>query len=196
MDGKLEEMKFLTLMLLTGLFLSGTAFARAFTTIKISTDGTTATVLIAEFGTDDIARKFENDIKHMPKSVKVLRFNHDNLGGRMPHAWRIARLLRERRITTYVNNSYCASMCTLIFLGGAERIATSGASFMIHAGRGSGRDPAAASKVNAYVATQYIEHGLDKGLAKKIFITDERTRTDHHYSAREAQQIGLVTNIR
>lgn len=183
-------------MLLTGSFLTGTAFAQPFTTITISTDGTTATVLIAEFGTDDIAGKFENDIKRMPKSVKVLRFNRDNLGGCMPHAWRIARLLRERRITTYVNDSHCASMCTLIFLGGVERIATSGASFMIHAGRGSGRDPAAASKVNAYVATQYIEHGFNKEVAEQIFITNESTRRDHHYSSREAQKIGLVTQIR
>lgn len=189
-------MKYLVTIMLTCFFLAGTASAKSFETISLSSDGRIATVLIGKFGTDDIARKFEKDIKGMPASVKVLRFNRDNLGGRTPHAWRIAKTLRERRITTSVNDVYCASMCTLIFLGGAERVATSSATFMIHVVRGNGHHPALAAKLNSFVGSLYKKYGLSERLAEKIFITDERTRTDHHFSSHEAQQIGLVTNIR
>jgi hypothetical protein len=196
MDGKLEGMKYLVAIVLTCFFLVGTASAKSFETISLSSDGRIATVLIGKFVTDDIARKFDNDIKGMPASVKELRFNRDNLGGRTPHAWRIAKLLRERHITTYVNDAHCASMCTLIFLGGAERVATSGATFMIHVVRGNRHDPRLAAKLNSYVGSLYKQYGLSERLAEKIFITDESTRTDHHFSSREAQQIGLVTDIR
>ncbi len=170
--------------------------AQAFETIRLSNDGRTAVVLIDDFGTNKIADKFVKDIEYLPLTVRVLRFNEDNFGGRTPHAWKIAKTLRERGITTFIDDAYCASMCTLIFMGGVKRDATPGSSFMIHVVRGNGRNPAATAKVNAYVGSLYKQYGLSERLAEKIFITDESTRTDHRYSAVEAQQIGLVTDIR
>jgi len=184
---------FLTFLCL--LFLKA-ASAHAFETIRLSNDGRTAVVLIDDFGTNEIADKFVEDIEHLPASVRVLRFNEDNFGGRTPHAWKIAKTLRERGITTFIDDAYCASMCTLIFMGGVKRDATRGSTFMIHAVRGNGRNPAATTKVNAYIGGLYKQYGLSEPLAEKIFITDESTRTDHRYSAIEAQQIGLVTDIR
>jgi|GEM_PF-2171806 len=172
------------------------ASAQAFETIRLSNDGRTAVVLIDDFGTNVIADKFVKDIEHLPMSVRVLRFSQDNFGGRTPHAWKIAKILRERGISTLVDDAYCASMCTLIFMGGVERIATRDSTFMIHAVRGDGRNPAATTKVNSYVGKLYKQYGLLERLAEMIFITDERTRTDHRYSAVEAQKIGLVTDIR
>ncbi|WP_188667013.1 hypothetical protein [Terasakiella brassicae] len=195
MDRKLEKMMRLLAILVCLLFLKAGS-AQAFETIRLSNDSRTAVVLIDDFGTNEIADKFVKDIEHLPLTVRVLRFNEDNFGGRTPHAWKIAKTLRERGITTFIDDAYCASMCTLIFMGGIKRDATPGSSFMIHVVRGNDRNPAATTKVNAYVGGLYKRYGLSEPLAEKIFITDESTRTDHRYSAVEAQQIGLVTDIR
>ena len=67
---------------------------------------------------------------------------------------------------------------------------------MVHAVRGDWCDPAATTKVNSYVATQYIAHGFNKSLANQIFVRNESSRDGHHFSSRKAQKVGLVTRIR
>lgn len=76
----------------------------AYETISISHDGRVATVLIDSLRTDEVADKFAKDIQAMPKSVKVLKFYKNNFGGRTPQAWKIAKILRNRRITTFADN--------------------------------------------------------------------------------------------
>ena len=67
------------------------------------------------------------------KLGKIRTVELNSVGGYVIYAEEIAKLIRERRITTKVRNgAICLSACVLIFQSGIRRIAHKTAVFMIH----------------------------------------------------------------
>jgi hypothetical protein len=66
-----------------------------------------------------VAKEFETFLDAMATTVVVVRL--DSIGGRILEAQKIADLIQRRNLTTFVAKD-CLSACTIVFLGGKQRI--------------------------------------------------------------------------
>jgi len=86
-----------------------------------------------------LASDFDKVVRASPK-IRIVDLN--SVGGRIGEAEKLARLIRERGLTTYVSWR-CLSACTIAFASGRERWLKTGAQLGYHVGAFAGRESAA-----------------------------------------------------
>lgn len=91
----------------------------------------------------------------------------DSEGGRIGEAVRIAKLVRERRLDTYVE-TYCASACTFIFLAGEDRAATAHAKIGFHRAFFPGMSPELDAAMNDSMLEEYRGAGLSDAFLARV----------------------------
>jgi hypothetical protein len=86
-----------------------------------------------------LASDFDKLVRAFPL-IETVRL--DSAGGRIGEAVKLARLIRERGLATYVSRQ-CLSACTIAFASGRERWLNAGAQLGYHVGAFAGRENAA-----------------------------------------------------
>jgi hypothetical protein len=110
-----------------------------------------------------VAQEFESFL-NAAATVSAVRL--DSIGGRILEAQKIADLIKSRNLTTFVVNE-CLSACTIIFLGGKERVLLPTARLGFHqpAFRGMTADDRTAAIA---IETQRLQRfGLSKEFAER-----------------------------
>ncbi|MFZ6655344.1 hypothetical protein [Undibacterium sp. TJN19] len=88
-------------------------------------------------------------------------------GGRLLEAERIADLVRQRRLDTYVEG-LCASACTYVFLAGKDRAATVNAKIGFHQPSFPGMDADAVKGVTKTMLDKYRGAGLPEAFLQRV----------------------------
>lgn len=91
-------------------------------------------------------------------------------GGRILEASRIAAVVRERSLNTYVEGQ-CASACTYIFLAGADRAATPNAQIGFHRPTFPGLDAASHARMTADMIQHYRNAGMSETFLNRVRAT-------------------------
>jgi ATP-dependent protease ClpP protease subunit len=97
----------------------------------------------------------------------------DSFGGRIAEGVRIAKLVRERKLDTYVE-THCESACTLIFLAGGDRAATPHAQIGFHRAFFPGMDPA----LDARMTESMLEHYRTAGVSEEFLARVKDTKAE------------------
>jgi len=152
--------------------------------------------------TPGTAARFKAEIDKRGDYVKTVVLNSP--GGSVQDALAMARLIREKRLGTLVeNDGYCASSCPLIFAGGVMRTAEKDASIGVHqvislpaAGAplveaGAGASFNLAQKISA----ECQRHLVDMGVDPRVWIHAMETPPDKifYFTAEELTQLKLAT---
>jgi ATP-dependent protease ClpP protease subunit len=98
----------------------------------------------------------------------------DSFGGRIAEGVLIAKLVRERKLNTYVE-THCESACTLVFLAGADRAATPHAQIGFHRAFFPGMDPA----LDARMTERMLEHYRAAGVSEPFLARVSETKAEH-----------------
>ena len=113
-------------------------------------------------------------------------------GGRMAEAVHIARLVRERKLNTYVE-THCESACTLIFLAGADRAGTPHAQIGFHRAFFPGMSPQLDAAMTEDMLKKYREAGLSEAFLDRVRNTQA---SDMWYPARdELVEAHVITRL-
>lgn len=136
------------------------------TTIELMRDG--KTVRLSGGINDGAARQLRRSLDAAPSVTTVIL---NSPGGWMNEGERLAQLIKERRLNTYVE-TFCASACTIAFLAGRDRAADPKARIGFHAVKfvGSGSDTPGADEERATRAA-YEGARLPEGFVQKIGAT-------------------------
>jgi ATP-dependent protease ClpP protease subunit len=144
--------------------------------VQLSRDGQ-ALVLTGELGAGS-ASKVKAQLEQTPDVATIVL---ESPGGRMTEAVGIARLIRERKLNTYVE-THCESACTLIFLAGEDRAGTPDAQIGFHRASFPGMDPKLDAAMTEKMIKKYREAGLSEAFLERI----RHTRADDMwYPARD-----------
>ena len=122
--------------------------------------------------------------------VRVLQL--ETQGGRIASAERLAALVRENDLTTYVP-SHCASAGMIVFLAGERRVTNIGAKLGFH----SGSSPIATDKgeqINGWLTSALQRRGVSEAFIRRA---RETPSDDMWYPTRsELAEEGIVTEFR
>jgi ATP-dependent protease ClpP protease subunit len=155
--------------------------------VQLSRDGR-ALVLSGELGVGS-SSKVEAQLEQAPDVTTVVL---ESPGGRMAEAVAIGRLIRERKLNTYVE-THCESACTLIFLAGAERAGTPDAQIGFHRASFPGMDPKLDAAMTRKMLEKYREMGLPETFLDRIRYT---SASDMWYPARdELIEAHVITRV-
>ncbi len=113
------------------------------------------------------AKELERILKAVPQ-VKVLRIN--SVGGRIAEAQKMAKLVRERGLSTYTSE-YCLSAATLVFVAGKERVVGEGAKLGFHSGSFPGLDAEQLKQVNEESLQAMRSAGVPEWFINQAFAT-------------------------
>lgn len=153
--------------------------------IQLSRDGR-AIVLSGVLGSGS-ANKVRAQLEQTPDVTSVVL---ESGGGRMAEAVDIARLVRERKLNTYVE-THCESACTLIFLAGEDRAGTPHAQIGFHRAFFPGMDPKLDAAMTEKMLKQYREAGLSQAFLARVRTTQS---TDMWYPTRDELLEAHVVN--
>lgn len=133
-------------------------------TMTVSADGR------AVFATGSMNDGFADALRHaLEASPSVAMVALDSVGGWEHEGFAAARLISERRLSTYVEGE-CDSACTLVLLAGAERVVTESASIGFHSPRPvGGMDPLGGAK--APLRKAYREAGVPAAFVDRALAT-------------------------
>jgi hypothetical protein len=109
-----------------------------------------------------VAREFEQFIDAMG-GLQTIRL--DSIGGRVYEAQRIANLIRAKGLDTYVTGR-CLSACTVIFLGGRNRLVTPEAKLGFHQPDFPGMTARERNRVIAVEERRLKQLGISEEFAK------------------------------
>jgi hypothetical protein len=98
-------------------------------------------------------------------NVRMIRF--ESPGGHIQPAIQIAMLIHERGLDTYVGR-FCASACTIAFLGGRQRWLGPGARLGFHQASAPGFPP---ELVNGYLRAAYENFRVPPGFIARVLST-------------------------
>jgi hypothetical protein len=98
-------------------------------------------------------------------NLQVVRL--ESPGGHLLPALQVAMIIQQRGLNTYVGR-FCASACTIAFLGGKERWLSPGARLGFHQARAPG---APAETANDYLRRAYSEIKLPPGFVEHVLRT-------------------------
>ncbi|MFZ5736192.1 MAG: hypothetical protein ACOY6K_04840 [Pseudomonadota bacterium] len=98
-------------------------------------------------------------------SLKTVRLTSN--GGRISEAARIAAQIRKRRLNTYVP-TYCASACTIAFLGGEQRLIGANANLGFHQPDFPGISEEGRSEMIAEEERRLTSMGVSSAFARKV----------------------------
>lgn len=135
------------------------------------------------------AQKFANAIALAPNARTIVL---DSAGGRIFEAQKIAELVRDKQLNTYVENK-CLSACTMIFVAGGDRAATPNAKLGFHQPSFPGWDSNTLQASIAYYRNLYITAGVDAAFVEHAL---ETPADDMWYpSHSEMQSAGVLNRI-
>jgi len=134
------------------------------------------------------AQDFRSFMSGVP-DVQILHVN--NTGGRIHEALDIARIVAERKMTTYVSVS-CESAATLIFLAGHERYVANGAKVGFHASSFLGVSGAKFPFLNGETRSAMAAAGVDERFINRALA--EPSSTMWFPSIDEMIKAGVVTS--
>jgi hypothetical protein len=123
-------------------------------------------VLNGPFGAGS-ANKVEAALDSAPAIKAVVL---ESGGGRIGEAVRIAKLVRERKLNTYVE-TYCASACTFVFLAGEDRAATTHARIGFHRAFFPGMSPELDDAMTESMLEAYRATGLSDAFLARVKAT-------------------------
>lgn len=103
----------------------------------------------------------------LDQSPEVATLVLESPGGRLVEAVRIAKLIRERKLDTYVE-THCESACTFIFLAGADRAATRDVRIGFHRAFFPGMSPKLDAAMTENMLKQYREAGLSDAFLARV----------------------------
>jgi hypothetical protein len=101
-------------------------------------------------------------------NAKTLRI--DSVGGRMIEATRIASMVRDRGLTTYVQ-AQCMSAATLVFVSGKDRVIETNAKIGFHEGDFPGITAAQRRLSNQKVFDFLCDAGISRDFASRVIAT-------------------------
>lgn len=105
----------------------------------------------------------------------------DTSGGRVGEAALIAKLVRERKLNTYVD-THCESACTVILLAGADRAVTANARVGFHRASFPGMSPKQDKAMTDQLIDQYRAAGLPEPFLARVRETQSQ---DMWYPSRD-----------
>lgn len=100
--------------------------------------------------------------------VRTIDFN--SLGGRIAEALHVRDLIRERHLATYTD-AWCASACTVAYMGGYPRYLGPGGKLGFHRYTFPGLTPEQDAAVNIQGEQELINAGVSRVFAAKVFTT-------------------------
>jgi hypothetical protein len=100
--------------------------------------------------------------------VQVLHLN--SVGGRVSEGYRVYRIARDRRLTTYTATD-CFSACTIAFLGGSQRYLANNARLGFHSVSFGGLDYNQLPDINDDLRRTLAEHGAPQWFIDKALST-------------------------
>lgn len=118
------------------------------------------------------------------KDVRIVRL--ESLGGRVGEAAKLNRLIRARRLDTYVDRT-CQSACTLIYVAGRNRFLKRGARLGFHSSSYAGID----SSRNDLQASILTSSGVSDAFVKRVLETRHSEMWEPSDS--ELLEAGVVT---
>lgn len=134
--------------------------------------------------------------EHLDKAPGATVIHLRSTGGIAGVGFRLAELIRERGLDTYVSGE-CLSACTIAFLGGKNRYLHPDGRIGFHAG-GFGRsfrpnqiEKAELRILNQMIVNRLAEMGVDKGFATTALTVPHRTIWFPEYE--ELVEAGIVT---
>jgi ATP-dependent protease ClpP protease subunit len=130
--------------------------------VKIATNGQSV-IVTGQFG-EGSAAEVQKILDAAPSATSLVL--HSN-GGRILEAQRLARIVRDRRLNTYVE-SQCASACTYVFLAGRERAATPSARIGFHQPTFPGLDANTQTAIIHDMMNVYRSAGLPEKFIRRI----------------------------
>ena len=112
------------------------------------------------------------DLKQILAAAPQIRVLHINsYGGRVAEARNLAKVVRERQLTTYVSET-CASACTLVFLAGRQRWLGRSAKLGFHApDYAKLMPPEQATALEAKDKAELQKLGVTASFANKVYST-------------------------
>jgi hypothetical protein len=135
-----------------------------------------------------ITYSVENDLRQEILShPTVSLITLDSFGGRMGPALAVNEIISEHKFDTLVDQA-CISACTIAFLGGRHRWATSNARFGFHSASYGGEIAQAADEQFSVVAT-------NSGVSRSFLARALASKTVWYPSVSELKRAGVVTNI-
>jgi len=133
--------------------------------VKVSTNGQSV-IVIGGFGEGSSA-EIKRILDAAPSATSLVL---NSKGGRILEARRLARIVRDRNLDTYVE-SQCVSACTYVFLAGRDRAATPNARFGFHQPTFPGLDANAQRGVTQDMLDVYRSAGLPEQFIERISTT-------------------------
>jgi len=100
--------------------------------------------------------------------VQVVHLN--SAGGSVAEGYEIYQLIRDRKLITYTATD-CASACTIAFLGGSQRLLSTGARLGFHSANIRGVDQRYIPAINAEMRRTLMSHGAPESFVTKAFST-------------------------
>ncbi len=144
--------------------------------IRLSRDG--KVIHVSGFLREGSSRTVRDLLKAAP-GVSMMALNSP--GGRLHEAKEIARLVRARRLDTYVQTE-CDSACTIVLLAGQVRAADPSARIGFHQPSFAGMTRAGQEEFTEEVLTIYREDGIPQAFLDHVKSTDSN---DMWYPTRE-----------
>lgn len=125
-------------------------------------------------------------------NVKLLHLH--SIGGRMLGAIRMAAIVKQRKLDTYVKER-CASACTVVYLAGENRLIGENGELAFHAAGMGGTSMHNNETLGSSLKTEYINAGVPNWFLKKVLATpnDDLWIPDHN-KLRKAKIITQVVN--
>ena len=141
-----------------------------------------------------VERKLKQILDKRP-DIEYVELNSP--GGRARAALRIAQLIKERGLSTYVRG-VCSSACTFVFIAGRERILNAGGRLGFHSGasRLKGGKPITPSEINPF--RDHIEMFMrEAGVAEWIIEQQRLTPNKNMWFPNEYQLLdgGVVSRV-
>jgi hypothetical protein len=133
--------------------------------VKVSTNGQSV-IVVGGFG-EGSAVKIERILDAAPSATSLVLNSH---GGRLLEARRLARIIRDRQLNTYVENQ-CVSACTYVFLAGRDRAATPNARIGFHQPTFPGLDSESQKAITQDMLNVYRTAGLSEKFIERISAT-------------------------
>lgn len=119
-----------------------------------------------------IGSGFASDLARVLATEPRIRVIHVNLerGGLIAEAVQAQSILHRHARTTYVTGT-CTSACTLVFLGGTERLLKKGAKLGFHTVRSPGSDAQTLATLRERTRSQMVEAGVNAEFAERAMGT-------------------------
>ena len=125
-------------------------------------------------------------------NIKLLHLH--SIGGRMLGAIRLAGIVKQRKLDTYVKER-CASACTVVYLAGVNRLIGENGELAFHAAGIGGTSTHNNEALSSSLKTQYINAGVPQWFLEKVLATpNEDLWIPDHNDLRKAKIITQVVN--